>query len=73
AIEQSDENTKANELLFRRLTVADAAEAHVKALERAAELGFGLFIVSAPTPFKPDDCAALMTDAPAVVARYFPD
>lgn len=73
AIDQSDENTKANELLFRRLTVADAAEAHVVALQRAPDLGFGLFIVSAPTPFRPDDCAALMVDAPAVVARYFPD
>ncbi|MBN8942217.1 MAG: NAD(P)-dependent oxidoreductase [Rhizobiales bacterium] len=73
AIDQSDENTKANELLFRRLTVGDAAEAHVVALQRASDLGFGLFIVSAPTPFRPDDCAALMTDAPAVVARYFPD
>ncbi|QCI66914.1 NAD-dependent epimerase/dehydratase family protein [Phreatobacter stygius] len=73
AISQSDENTKANELLFRRLTVADAAEAHVKALERAPELGFDLFIISAPTPFRPADCAALMSDAPAVVAHYFPD
>ncbi len=73
AIEQSDANTKANELLFRRLTVEDAAEAHVAALERAPRLGFDTFIVSAQTPVRPQDCAELIADAPSVVARYFPD
>lgn len=73
AIEQSDANTKANELLFRRLTVEDAAEAHVAALEKAPSLGFDIFIVSAPTPFRTEDCAELIADAPAVVTRYFPD
>lgn len=73
AIEQSDANTKANELLFRRLTVEDAADAHIAALEKAPQLGFDIFIASAPTPFNPDDCGALIADAPSVVARYFPD
>ncbi|RWE40624.1 MAG: NAD(P)-dependent oxidoreductase [Mesorhizobium sp.] len=73
AIEQSDANTKANELLFRRLTVDDAARAHVAALEKAPELGFDIFIVCAPTPFQPDDCADLIADAPSVVARYYPE
>ncbi|MFD1982934.1 NAD-dependent epimerase/dehydratase family protein [Mesorhizobium newzealandense] len=73
AIEQSDANTKANELLFRRLTVEDAAAAHILALEKAPQLGFDIFIVSAPTPFRPDDCAALIADAPPVVACYFPE
>ncbi|SDA44615.1 NAD-dependent epimerase/dehydratase family protein [Mesorhizobium qingshengii] len=72
-IEQSDANTKANELLFRRLTVEDAADAHILALEKAPRLGFDTFIVSAPTPFRPNDCAALIADAPSVVARYFPE
>ncbi|WP_034160038.1 NAD-dependent epimerase/dehydratase family protein [Sphingomonas sp. ERG5] len=69
----SGENMKANELLHRRLTVEDAAEAHLVALDRAPELGFGTFILSAPTPFAPGDVAALKADAPAVIARYFPD
>lgn len=73
AIPQSDANTKTNELLFRRLTVDDAARAHVRALERAPELGFATFIVSAPTPFRPEDCAELLHDAPAVVERYVPE
>jgi len=73
AIAQSDENTKANEFLFRRLTVEDAAEAHVVALEKAPAIGFDTFIVSAPTPFSRDDCEALIADAPGVVERHFPD
>lgn len=66
-------NTKANEFLNRRLTVEDAARAHLVALERAPEIGFGTFILSAPTPFARADCARLKADAPAVIARYFPD
>lgn len=73
AIEQSGENTKANEFLFRRLTVDDVARAHELALARAHEIGFDVFIVSAPTPFSPDDCEELIRDAPAVVRRYFPE
>ena len=67
------ENLKANELLHRRLTVEDAARAHVAALEKAPEIGFGTYIVSAPTPFTRDDAAALKRDAVAVIARHFPD
>ena len=72
AIAQSDENTKANELLFRRLTVEDAAAAHIAALDRAPQIGFDTFIISATPPFAPEDAEALIGDAPAVVARYFP-
>eukprot|EP01116_Phalansterium_solitarium_P011549 TRINITY_DN27278_c0_g1_i1.p1 TRINITY_DN27278_c0_g1~~TRINITY_DN27278_c0_g1_i1.p1 ORF type:complete len:346 (-),score=139.51 TRINITY_DN27278_c0_g1_i1:310-1347(-) len=67
------ENMKCNELLHRRLTVHDAVEAHVVALERAPAIGFGTFLVSAPTPFSAEDCAALKTDAASVIRRYFPD
>ena len=66
-------NLKANEFLNRRLTVEDAARAHVVALERAREVGFGLFLVSAPTPFAREEAAELKRDAAAVVARRFPD
>ena len=73
AIRQSGENTKANEFLFRRLSVEDAAEAHVVALAKATEIGFDTFIISAPTPFSRADGHDLITDAPSIVARYFPD
>ena len=65
------ENLKATELLYRRLTVEDAADAHVTALERAS--GFEVFVISAPTPFARSDVAALKVDAAAVIARHFPD
>lgn len=67
------ENLKANELLYRRLTVEDAAEAHLAALDRAPVLDFDTFILSAPTPFDRTDAQQLKRDAAAVVARYFPD
>ena len=69
----SGENRKANELLNRRLTVEDAADAHVAALEQAPALGFDTFILSAPPPFAPEDCDELIRDASAVIARAFPD
>jgi nucleoside-diphosphate-sugar epimerase len=69
----SGENMKANEFLNRRLTVEDCARAHLVALEKAPEVGFGTYIVSAPTPFAREDAAELKTDARAVIARYFPD
>jgi nucleoside-diphosphate-sugar epimerase len=67
------ENRKANEFLHRRLTVEDAARAHVVALEKAPALGFDTFILSAPPPFTREDCEELIHDAPAVIARRFPD
>jgi len=66
-------NTKANELLHRRLTVEDAAKAHRVALARAPGIGFGTFIVAAPTPFAREDAAELKRDAAAVIARCFPE
>lgn len=69
----SGENMKANEFLHRRLTVEDAARAHILALEKAPEVGFDVLIVSAPTPFSRSDAAALKRDAPGVIARYFPE
>lgn len=69
----SGPNRKANEFLNRRLTVEDAAEAHVAALGRAPEIGFDSFIVSAPPPFAEPECEALARDCPAVVARRFPE
>lgn len=66
-------NLKANEFLNRRLTVEDAARAHVAALEAPAGLGFETFILSAPPPFSRDDVAGLVHDAASVIAHYHPD
>lgn len=66
-------NHKANEFLGRRLTVEDAAEAHVVALEKAPVLGFETFILAAPTPFGPEDAEEMLRDAPGLIARHFPE
>jgi UDP-glucose 4-epimerase len=68
-----DANLKVNELLYRRVDIEDVVSAHRLALERAPEIGFGRYIISATTPFGHDDLAGLRTDAPSVVARHFPD
>jgi UDP-glucose 4-epimerase len=70
--ELSGENLKANELLHRRLTAEDAADAHVAALENPPA-GFEVFVISAPPPFARTDAEALKSDAARVVVGYFPD
>ena len=67
------ENVQANELLYRRVDIADVVAAHLLALERAPRIGFGRYIVSATTPFSQGDLAELRADAPAVVRRLFPE
>jgi len=67
-----DANLKVNELLYRRVDLADVVSAHRLALDRAPEIGFGRYIISATTPFTRDDLQSLRADAPAVVARRFP-
>ncbi|MGH2893574.1 MAG: NAD-dependent epimerase/dehydratase family protein [Solirubrobacteraceae bacterium] len=66
-------NLKVNELLYRRVDLQDAVDAHLLALERAPEIGFGRYIISATTPFGRDDLAELLRDTPAVVRRLCPD
>jgi UDP-glucose 4-epimerase len=68
-----DANIKANEYLYRRVDIQDVVDAHLLAVERAPQIGFGRYILSATTPFEPDDLAELRTDAPAVVRRRMPE
>jgi UDP-glucose 4-epimerase len=68
----ADANIKANEYLYRRADVADIVAAHLRALERAPSIGFGRYIISATTPFVPDDAVDLRRDAASVVARRVP-
>ena len=71
--ELSGPNLKANEFLNRRLTVEDAADAHVVALDRAPTLGFEIFLLSAPTPFVRSETQDLKRAAAEVIERHFPD
>ncbi|MEA2293748.1 MAG: UDP-glucose 4-epimerase [Solirubrobacteraceae bacterium] len=68
-----DLNLKVNELLYRRADLADVVDAHLLALERAAAIGFGRYIVTATTPFSAADAAGLRADAPAVLRRRVPE
>ncbi len=68
----SVENLKANEYLFRRVDIEDAVNAHLLAAERGPSIGFEIYIISATTPFQPDDLVELRTNAPAVVRRRVP-
>ncbi|MDA4846459.1 NAD-dependent epimerase/dehydratase family protein [Hoeflea poritis] len=69
----ADENAKANEFLFRRVDIEDAARAHLIALDRRQTPGFDLFIISATTPFTADDLGDLRSDPSAVMRRRLPE
>ncbi len=66
-------NLKVNEYLYRRVDVEDVVGSHLLAMEQAPVLGFGKFIITATSPFERSDVAQLGVDAPAVLARYFPE
>ncbi|WP_025033094.1 NAD-dependent epimerase/dehydratase family protein [Bradyrhizobium sp. DOA9] len=67
------ENAQANELLYRRLDIADAVSAHLAAVERAPGIGFARYIVSATSPFEQRHLGALARDAAAVVRELYPE
>ena len=66
-------NAKANELTFRRVDIEDAVSAHLLAMEKAKDIGFGRYIISATTPFLREDAPELRMNAPAVLARRAPE
>ena len=69
----ADDNAKTNEFLHRRVDIEDVVSAHLLAAEHAPKIGFGKYVISATTPFLPEDLAALRVDAPGVVKRRVPD
>jgi nucleoside-diphosphate-sugar epimerase len=58
--------------LYRGADVRDIAAAHLLAARNEGS-AFDIFTISAHSPFQHEDTAALLTDAPAVIRRYFPD
>jgi UDP-glucose 4-epimerase len=68
----TDANAKANEYLYRRVDIEDVVSAHLLAAEHAARIGFRKYIISATTPFHPDDVADLRNHAPRVVEKRVP-
>jgi nucleoside-diphosphate-sugar epimerase len=57
--------------LYRGVDAEDVAQAHELALGREGA-GFAVYNVSAPTPFRREDCARLFEDAAAVLLERHP-
>lgn len=68
----ADDNMKVSEYLYRRVDLEDAVSAHLLAAERAPVIGFGRYIISATTPFLPEDLTDLRRDAPQAARRRVP-
>jgi len=68
----ADDNLKANEFLHRRVEIGDVVSAHLLAARFAPELGFRRYIISATTPFMPNDMRDVRINAPMVVQRRVP-
>lgn len=73
AASYTDANAKANEYLYRRVDTEDVVSAHVLAMERAPQIGFGKFIISATTPFQQVHLWALRKNAYEVVRSLYPE
>jgi len=72
-IDFNDANLKLNELLHRRVDIADIVEAHRIALTKAQQIGFDRFIISAPPPFEEVDALEIGRDTKAVLERQVPE
>ena len=66
----STENAQAIEFLHRRVDIEDVVSAHLLAAERAADIGFARYIISATTPFGEVDLVELKRNASTVVRRH---
>jgi hypothetical protein len=68
----SDANIKLNELLNRRVDLQDVVDAHVCAVDRAGQIGFERYVISATSPFQPEHLAALRGQADALLRDLVP-
>ena len=67
------ENLKVNEFLYRRVDLEDVVNAHILAGQKAEEIGFARYIVSATTPFSEEDRWSLRRDLQGVLTRLYPN
>lgn len=69
-----DHNLKVNELTYRRVDIADVVSAHVSAMEKAGEVRWGRYIISAPPPFSRDEntLQCLDSNAEEAIRRVVP-
>lgn len=71
----SDENLKLCELLYRRVDIADVVTSCVCAFKKASKLGWGRYIISAPSPLPntPETLRKLDFDPSSVIKSISPD
>ena len=69
----ADTNLKVNEFLYRRVEIEDAVQAHLLAATNAKEIGFGMYIISATTPFSQEHLTQLRENVPAIVKKLIPE
>ncbi|WP_038344391.1 NAD-dependent epimerase/dehydratase family protein [Acinetobacter sp. A47] len=68
------DNVKVNELLYRRVDIEDAVQAHLNAaFEYKGDEYFDKFIISSTTPFQRDDCKILNLNPKSVMMRLHPN
>ncbi|MAP96600.1 MAG: NAD-dependent epimerase [Ponticaulis sp.] len=66
----SRENAQVNEFLNRRVDIEDVVSAHLLAAQKAPEIGFSKYIITATAPFTQGDLAELRTAPGEVLKRY---
>lgn len=67
------DNVKVNELLYRRVDIEDAVQAHLNAaFEYKGEAYFDTFIISSTTPFCRDDCSRLNVEPEKIINQLYP-
>jgi UDP-glucose 4-epimerase len=69
----ADSNAKANEYLYRRVDTEDVVSAHLLAMRKAPQIGFGKYIISATSPFEKDHLLHLRKNAHEVVKSLYPE
>ena len=69
----ADKKAKANEFLYRRVDLKDAALAPINALFACEKRSFGRYVISATTPFQRQHLVTLRINPSAVLAALFPD
>lgn len=68
------DNVKVNELLYRRVDIEDAVNAHLNAaFEYSGEEYFDKFIISSATPFIKDHCDLLNRVPKKVINKLYPE
>lgn len=70
----SNDNLKVLELSYRRVDISDVVDSCVAAMEKARIIGWGRYVISAPSPFPRDQniLRTLNSDAGAILKELLP-